>query len=223
MGAALGFPPFSVGDFTQPPQCAPTIAHRLKRLYKACLDYVLFAKLTESLRLSQISAQPSQRQAHPHQSTEADYQVLLANIPQDSSAMTPKAISILPRVLHTSDADLEAHRVPSHIVSFVDQHRDHLQRAAQDQNGFGACLTSAKNLLLDNRAQITQAREFLGRIPPLAYSQSYAITGPAQLNNGVDLLARASTAQSMGASSMSSMGIQITGAGSNGGAQDQSG
>ena len=42
---------------------------------------------------------------------------------------------------------------------------------------------------------------------------------PTQMNNGVGLLARPPTAQSMGASSMSSMGVQFTGAGSIGGAQ----
>ena len=113
-----------------------------------------------------MSAQPSQQQAQPHQPTHVDYQALLASIPQDSSAMTPEAISILPQVSHTSDADLEAHRVPSHIVPFVKQHRDHLHRAAQDQNGFRASLTSTKNLLLDNRAQINQAPAFLGRVQP---------------------------------------------------------
>jgi hypothetical protein len=44
----------------------------------------------------------------------------------------------LPRFLHTSGTELEAHRVPPHIVSFVGQHRDHLQLTAQDQNGFPA-------------------------------------------------------------------------------------
>ena len=189
-----------------------------------------------------MAAQPSQQQAQPHQPTDADYQALLASIPQDSSAMTPEAMSILPRFSHTSGADLEAHRVPSHIVAFVEQHRDHLQRTAQDQNGFRAGLTSTKNPPLDNRAQINQAPAFQGiaRVQPqlipnhaqLQYSRQAlaqtqgkpnAMQPTPLINNGVGLLARPPTAQSMGGSSLSSMGSQITGAGSNGGAQSQSG
>ena len=187
-----------------------------------------------------MAAQPSQQQAQPHPPTDADYQALLASIPQDSSTMTPDAMSILPRFSHTSGADLEAHRVPSHIIAFVEQHRDQLQRAAQDQNGFRAGLTSTKNLALDNRAQINQASAFQARVPPqlipnhtqlqlprqtLGQAQGRPNTlQPTQLNNnGVGLLARPSTAQSTSASSLSSMGTQITSAGPNGGAQSQSG
>jgi hypothetical protein len=65
-----------------------------------------------------------------------------------------------------SDAELEAHRVLPHIVSFVEQHRVHLQRTAQDQNRFRAGLTSTKNMPLDNRAQTNQAPASQGRIPP---------------------------------------------------------
>lgn len=156
--------------------------------------------------------------------------------------MSAEAMSILPRFSHTSGADLEAHRVPSHIVAFVEQHRDGLQRAAQDQNGFRAGLTSTKNLPLNNRAQINQASGFQGiaRGPPQlipnhtqlqltrqALAQAQGQPNPLQptqmINNGVGLLARPSTAQSMGGSSMSSMGTQITSAGSNGGAPSQSG
>ena len=151
-------------------------------------------------------------------------------------------MSILPRFSHISGADLEAHRIPSHIVAFVEQHRDNLQHAAQDQNGFQAGLTSTKNLLLDNRVQINQAPAFQGmtRGPPQlipdhtqlqlsrqALAQAQGKPNPLQstqlINNCVGSLARPSTAQSTGASSISSMGTQITGAGSNGGAQSQSG
>ena len=41
-------------------------------------------------------------------------------------------MSILPRFSHTSGADLEAHRVPQHVIAFVEQNRKQLQRAAQD-------------------------------------------------------------------------------------------
>ena len=203
--------------------------------------------LEPSLRDSAESFVTQRRlSSHPVQiyylPTDADYQALLASIPSDSSVMTAEATRMLPRFWQTPGADLEAHRVPSHIVAFVEQHRDNLQRAAQDQNGFRAGLTSTKNLPLDNRVQINQASAFQGmaRPPPqlipnhtqlqlsrqaLAQAQGKPNTSqPTQLiNNGVGLLARPPTAQSMGASSMSSMGTQITGAGSNGGAQSQSG
>ncbi|KAI9440238.1 hypothetical protein BJY52DRAFT_131749 [Lactarius psammicola] len=248
VGAALGFPPFTAGDPNQPLRCAPTIAHRLQQLYNDTLRHFeqayinnVIARLRSSQALSQASAQASQQQAQPHQPTDADYQALLASIPSGSSVMTADAMSILPRFSHTSGAELEAHHVPSHIVAFVEQHRDNLQRAAQDQNGFRAGLTSTKNPL-DTRAQINQASAFQGvaRPPPQlipnhtphqlsrqALAQAQGKPNPLQptqlINNGVGLLARPPTAQSMGASSMSSMGTQITGAGSNGGAQSQSG
>ena len=93
----------------------------------------------------QIASQGPQPQAQPqpHQPTEADYQALLASIPSESSIMmTSDAMSILPRFSHTSGADLDAHRVPQHVIVFVEQNRVNLQRALQDQSGFRAGLTS---------------------------------------------------------------------------------
>ena len=43
-----------------------------------------------------------------------------------------------------SGADLGAHRVPQHVIAFVEQNREDLQRAVQDQNGFCAGLTSPR-------------------------------------------------------------------------------
>ena len=246
VGAALGFPPFSA-DLTQPPRCAPAIAHRLQQLYNEALRHFeqayinnVLARLRSSQALSQMSAQPAQQQPQPLQPIEADYQALLASIPQESNAITPEVMSILPRFSHTSGADLEAHRVPPHIVAFVEQRRDQLQRAAQDQNGFRTGLTSTKNLPPDNRTQINQAAAFQGRVAsqlnPNNHSQLHLsrqahtqapgkpnTLQPTQMNNTVGLLTRPPTAQSMGASSISSMGTQITGAGSNGGAPSISG
>lgn len=84
------------------------------------------------------SAAPPASQLIPPQPTYADYQALLTSIQPDLSTLTPEAMSFLPRFSHTSGADLEAHRVPSHIVAFMEQHRSHLQRAARDQTGFWA-------------------------------------------------------------------------------------
>ena len=58
--------------------------------------------------------------------------------------MKTETMSILPRFSHTSGAELEAHRVPQHVITFVEQGQEHLQRLAQDQNGFRAGLTSTR-------------------------------------------------------------------------------
>ena len=89
-----------------------------------------------------MASQAPQPQAQPHQPTDADYQALLASISSESPALTPEAMSILPRFSHMSGADLEAHRVPQHVIAFVEQNREQLQRAAQDQSGFRAGITS---------------------------------------------------------------------------------
>ena len=187
-------------------------------------------------KLSSIGSPFSELQELPHQLTDADYQALLVSISQGSSSMISEVMSIQPRFSHTSGANLEAYCVSSHTV---EQHRDHFPHAAQHQDRFRAGLTSTKNLPLDYHGQINQAPTFQGHIPPqlmpnhtqlnlswqaLAQRQGKPNTlQPTQLNNGVGLLARPSTAQSKGASSMPLMGTQITGAGSNGGAQNQSG
>jgi hypothetical protein len=143
-------------------------------------------------------------------------------------------MSILPRFSHTSVPDLEAHRVPQHVVAFVEQNREHLQRAAQDQNGFRAGLTSTKGPSLDNRTQVNQAsaHQALARpqLPPghslqqvqvqrqaLAQGQGKPNSlQPAPLFNTVGgPLARPSTSQSMG--------TQMTGPSSSGGLQSQGG
>ncbi|KAH8981615.1 hypothetical protein EDB86DRAFT_2975264 [Lactarius hatsudake] len=231
VGAALGFPPFPAGDpNTQPLRCAPAIAHRLQQLYNDCLRHFEQAYLNNviaRLRSSQalVSAQASQQQAQPHQPTDADYQALLANIPSDASAMTAEMMSILPRFSHTSGAELEGRRVPPHVVAFVEQHRDNLQRAAQDQNGFGLINpASAFHGMARPPPQPIPNHLQMSRQPPAQAQGGKPNTlQSTQLINNGGLLARPSTAQSMGASSMSSMGTQITGAGPNGGAQGQSG
>ena len=151
-------------------------------------------------------------------------------------------MSILPRFSHTSGAELEAHRVPQHVITFVEQNREHLQRAAQDQNGFRAALTSTKNVPLDNRTQINHAPalQALGRpqqfIPghqqPQPLQRQGLVQGPgkpntlqsAQLfNTGALVPPSTATAQTMNASSMQPMGTQIPGSNSSSGVQNQGG
>jgi hypothetical protein len=66
-------------------------------------------------------------------------------------------MTILPRFSHTCGAELEVHHVPQRVIAFVEQNREHLQRAAQDQNGFRTGLTSTKNAPLDNGTQVSRA------------------------------------------------------------------
>jgi hypothetical protein len=153
--------------------------------------------------------------------------------------MNTEAMSILPRFSHTSGADLEAHHVPQHVIAFVEQNRDHLQRAAQDQNGFRAGLTS-KNAPLDNRPQVNPA----SAVHTMARSQQFTPghqlqqlqrqgmvqapgkpnpPQPGQLFGNAGPLVPPSTGQSIGASSIPSMGAQIAGSNLSGGAQNQGG
>ena len=153
---------FSGGDGGQPGpgRCAPAVAQRLQQLYNAVLrqfDQAYISSIVAKIRASsQMTSQAPQSQAQPHQPTEADYQALLASISSESPGITPEAMSILPRFSHTSGADLDSHRVPQHVIAFVEQNREQLQRAAQDQSGFRAGITSTKNAPLDHRAQVNE-------------------------------------------------------------------
>ena len=244
---ALGFPPIAGGDPSRPPRCGPIIAQRLQQLYNEVLrhfDQVYISSLVARLRSSQASGQlppqPPQPQAQPHQPTEADYQALLAGITSETSVMNTETMSILPRFSHTSGAELEAHRVPQHVITFVEQNREHLQRAAQDQNGFRAGLTSTKNAPIDNRTQVNHApalqalarpQQFIpGHQQPQQLQRQGLVQGPgkpntlqsAQLFNSGHHVPP-STPQTMNASNMQSMGAQIPGSNSSGGVQNQGG
>ncbi|KAH9972703.1 hypothetical protein BGW80DRAFT_339666 [Lactifluus volemus] len=158
IGAAVGFPTIGPGD--QPPRCVPLTAQRLQQLYRDSLrpfdqTYMHTVARLRNSQLSSVPSQPPQPQAQPRQPTEADYQALLSTT-SESSLITPHAMSILSRFAHTSGADLEAHRIPRHIIAFAEQNRDHLQRTARNQNGFRATLTSTKAPQLDNRVQFNQ-------------------------------------------------------------------
>jgi hypothetical protein len=154
--------------------------------------------------------------------------------------MKTETMSILPRFSHTSGAELEAHRVPQHVITFMEQNREHLQRVAQDQNGFRAGLTSTKNAPLDNRTQVNHApalqalarpQQFIpGHQQPQQLQRQGLAQGPgkpnmlqsAQLfNNGPHV--PPSTPQVMNASNMQSMGAQIPGSNSSSGVQNQGG
>ena len=151
--------------------------------------------------------------------------------------MNSEVMDILPRFSHTSGADLEAHHVPQHVITFVEQNRDHLQRAAQDQNGFRAGLTSTKNAPLDNRTQVNPASALQTMARPQQFVPGHQLQqlqrqglaqGPAKpntlpqgqlFNSGFP----PSTAQSIGASGIPSMSALMTGSNPSGGVQNQGG
>ena len=138
IGVALGFPVFPGGDGVQPGRCAPIVGQRLQQLYNVVLRQFDQAYISSIVARIRAASQAPQPQAQPHQPTEADYQALLASISSESPALTPEAMSILPRFSHASVANLEAHRIPQHVIAFIEQNRVTLQRAAQDQREYRA-------------------------------------------------------------------------------------
>ncbi|KAF8488808.1 hypothetical protein F5888DRAFT_1638989 [Russula emetica] len=139
--------------------------------------------------------------------TEADYQALLASITSETSVINTETMSILPRFSHTSGAELEVYHVPQYVITFVEQNREHLQRAAQDQNGFRAGLTSTKNAPIDNRTQFIP-----GHQQPQPLQQQGLVQGPGKPN-----MLQSTQLH------MQSMGAQISGSNSSSGVQDQGG
>jgi hypothetical protein len=128
IGAVLGFPPVG-GDPGRPPRCGPVIAQRLQQLYNDVLrqfDQIYIGSIVLRLWNSQPSdrspPQPPQRQ----QPTEADYQELLASITVEAPLLTTETIIILTRFSYTSRAELEAHHVPQHVITFVERNREYL-------------------------------------------------------------------------------------------------
>jgi hypothetical protein len=154
--------------------------------------------------------------------------------------MNTEMMGILPRFSHMSGAELVAHHVPQIVITFVEQNREHIQRAAQDQNRFRAGLTSTKNPPLDNRTQVNHApalqelarpQQFIpGHQQPQQLQRLGLVQGPgkpnglqsAQLFNSGPLVLP-STAQTMNASSMQSMGTPIPGSNSSSRVQNQGG
>jgi hypothetical protein len=89
--------------------------------------------------------------------------------------MNSEAMNILPRFAHASGADLEARHVPPPVIAFVEQNREHLQRAAQDQNGFRAGLTSVKSEPLDSRTRVNH----VSPLQTMALRQSQRLQRPS--------------------------------------------
>jgi hypothetical protein len=222
VGTSLGFPSIAGVDAGLPPRCGPVIAHRLQLLYNDVL------RQFDQVYISDITP------------TNADYLALLASIPSGSSAMNGEVMGILPRFSHTYGADLEAHHVPQHVITFVEQNREHLQRAAQGMSGFRAGLTFTKNAPPDNRTQVNHASALQTMARPQQFMPGHhlqqlqrqgLVQRPAkpntlprgQLFNSVGPLVSPSMARSISASGIPSRSAQMAGYNSSGGVQNQGG
>src|SRR6266478_5251921 len=137
VGVDLGFPPISCGDPHPLAHCTPAVAHQLHQLYQNTLrhfDQAYTRGIINQLEYLHTTGQrpsPSQQLLAQHP-TEADYLALLAIAPTKSSVLTSEAMSILPRFCDVSTAELEAYRVPQHVIAYVEQYREYLKWLAQD-------------------------------------------------------------------------------------------
>ena len=145
VGVELGFPQIAWGypGSDQGAHCSPAVAHQLQQLYQDTLrlfDQAYSCGMIDQLKNSQapvqvvqVPDQPPQPTAQPlaYQRTEADYQALLTS----ATGMTQSSIatfqSILPRFYDASSAELEAHRLPSQVIAFIEQNREHLKWLAR--------------------------------------------------------------------------------------------
>jgi hypothetical protein len=147
VGVDLGFHPVSSCGNPYPlAHCTPAVAHRLHQLYQDTLRH--FDQAYSRGAINQLeyfhttgqrfpSAQPQALTPHyqplAYQPTEADYQALLANaVSKSPSVMTfDGAKNILPRFCDVSAAELKAHRVPQHVIAYIEHNRDDLNWLAQ--------------------------------------------------------------------------------------------
>jgi hypothetical protein len=148
VGVDLGFHPVSGGDPHPLAHCTPAVAHQLHQLYQDTLRHFDQAYSRGSINQPEYShttgqrfspAQPQALQRHyqplAYQPTEADYQALLATIAasESSSVMTfEEAKNILLRFYDVSAAELEAHRVPQHVIGYIEHNREYLKWLAQN-------------------------------------------------------------------------------------------
>jgi hypothetical protein len=148
VGIDLGFHPISSGDPHPLAHCTPAVAHQLHQLYQDTLrhfDQAYSHGIINQLEylhttgqrpsLAQLQALQQHYQPLAYQPTEADYQALLATIAESesSSVMTlEEAKNVLLRFCDVSAVELEAHRVPQHVIAYVEHNREHLKWLAQN-------------------------------------------------------------------------------------------
>jgi hypothetical protein len=124
VGVDLGFHPISCGDPHPLAHCTPAVAHQLHQLYQDTLRH-----------FDQAYSRGIINQPFAYQPTEADYQALLATIAasESSSVMTfEETKDILLRFCDVSPTELEARRVPQHVIAYVEHNRGYLKWLAQN-------------------------------------------------------------------------------------------
>lgn len=144
VGVDMGFPPVSCGEPHPLAHCTPAVAHQLHQLYQDTLrhfDQAYSRGIINQLEHLHTTSQrpspdqpeaPLQRQYQPlvYQPTEADYQALLST----TAALDffEEAKNILPLFCDVSAAELEAHRVPQHVIAYVEHNREYLKWLTQN-------------------------------------------------------------------------------------------
>lgn len=139
IGVDLGFHPISCGDPHPLAHCTPAVAHQLHQLYQDTLrhfDQAYSHGIINQLEYSHTTGQrPPSAQALAYHPSEADYQALLAFVAasESSSVVTfEEAKNVLLRFCDVSAAEFEAHRVPQHVIAYVEHNREHLKWLAQN-------------------------------------------------------------------------------------------
>lgn len=144
VGVEMGFPPVSCGDPHPLAHCTPAVAHQLHQLYQDTLrhfDQAYSRGIIDQLEyLHTISQRPSpdkpeallQRHYQPliYQPAEADYQALLSAT--TALDFFEEAKNILPLFYDVSAAELEARRVPQHVIAYIEHNREYLKLLTQN-------------------------------------------------------------------------------------------
>ena len=145
VGVDLGFPPVSCGDPHPLAHCTPVVAHQLHQLYQDTLRHFDQAYNRGTINQNQLEylgrPQALQRHYQPlaYQPTEADFHTLLATIATSESSpfqTYEDAKNILPMFCDVSAAELGAHRVPQHVIAYIEHNREYLKRLAQNPRSF---------------------------------------------------------------------------------------
>ncbi|KAK0470025.1 uncharacterized protein EV420DRAFT_1257420 [Desarmillaria tabescens] len=128
IAARLGFVQFP-GNDTEPAKSGPGTAHQLEQIYKdhlAHFDMVYVTTVLESRRKQQVSMAAQQ----------------LAN-PNPAKSVNGPQMQMVMAYADLSPAELRAKGVQEHIITFIENHRAHIQRTAAEQNLFRGNLRGA--------------------------------------------------------------------------------
>ncbi|KAK0469997.1 uncharacterized protein EV420DRAFT_84200 [Desarmillaria tabescens] len=128
IAARLGYVQYPGNDM-EPAKSGPATAHQLEQIYKdhlAHFDMVYVTTVLESRRKQQVSMAAQQ----------------LAN-PNPAKSMNGPQMQMVMAYADLSPAELRAKGVQEHIITFIENHRAHIQRTAAEQNLFRGNLRGA--------------------------------------------------------------------------------